>query len=105
MYLIKWKDSSGEVRKFRLVNIVSSKWEAFGYRLGIAHMLDGWREECLASAQRCWWKVMQYWLSEYQCDTNTPDYPATWEGMYEMLDDVEFSEVAKQLKEAVENTC
>jgi hypothetical protein len=66
-------------------------------------VLEGWREECMANAAMCWEKVMQFWLSEYQqeCSDEEPEYPATWEGLYEMLEDVEFAEVAKQLKEAV----
>ena len=60
-------------------------------------MLDAWREECLNISARCWCKVMHYWLT----GGHTPDYPATWDGLYEMLEDVEYFEVARQLREAV----
>ncbi len=45
----------------------------------------------------CWLKVMQYWLA--------PDYPPTWDGLYLLLQDVECSEAAKGLKEAVSHMC
>jgi hypothetical protein len=104
LHLIKWRDLNGRVRKYSLISQVSSKWEPFGYRLSIPpNVLEGWREEYMANAARCWGKVMQFWLSEYQqeCSDEEAEYPATWEGLYEMLEDVEFAEVAKQLKEAV----
>ena len=96
--LIKWRDERGEEQKFRLVNRVSSRWESFGYRLDLPqNMLDAWREECHHISARCWCKVMHHWLT----GGDTPDYPATWDGLYEMLEDVEYFEVARQLREAV----
>ena len=96
--LIKWRDESGKEQKLRLISRVSSKWESFGYRLDLPqNMLDAWRDECLNNSARCWCKVMHHWLT----GGDTPDYPATWDGLYEMLEDVEYSEEARQLREAV----
>ena len=94
--LIKWRDKSGEEQS--LINRVCSKWESFGCRLEIPQiMLDIWREECLYNLPRCWLKVMEYWLTGGE----TPDYPATWDGLYKLLEDVEFDDVAWQLRNAV----
>lgn len=57
-------------------------------------MLTSWRQECLGEAARCWMKVMQFWLMEGEAT----GYPVTWEGLYDMLEDVQYSEVAKELK-------
>ena len=96
--LIKWRDESGQEQKFRLVNRVSSRWESFGYRLDLPqNMLDAWREECHHISAHCWCKVMHHWLT----GGDTPDYPATWDGLFEILEDTEYFEVARQLKEAV----
>ena len=96
--LIKWRDERGEEQKFRLVNRVSSRWESFGYQLGLPqNMLDMWRMEYPDNPARCWMKVMQHWLT----GGDTPDYPATWDGLYELLEDVEYFDVARQLREAV----
>lgn len=42
-------------------------------------------------------KVMQFWLMEGEAT----GYPVTWEGLYDMLEDVQYSEVAKELKKVV----
>ena len=96
--LIKWTDERGEEQTFRLVNRVSLKWESFGYRLDLPqNMLGAWRDECLNNSARCWCKVMHHWLT----GGDTPDYPVTWDGLYVMLKDVEYSEEARELREAV----
>ena len=85
---------------FRLINKVSSRWEAFGRLLTIPEdMLTAWSAECLGIAAKCWMKVMDCWLKGViaRC------YPPTWDGLYEMLEDVEYAEEAKQLKEAVKH--
>ncbi len=84
--------------KFRLINMVSSRWESFGAQLDIHYnQLEAWRQECLGNAARCWNKVMGHWLAE----GGTPNYPANWEGLYVLLKDVECSKIAQQLKEVV----
>ena len=93
LHLIKW--SKG---KFRLVNRVSGTWKEFGTLLEVEqNQLDAWRNECRDDAGRCWDKVMGHWLST----GGTSDYPATWDGLYILLEDVEFSEVAVELKEVI----
>ena len=103
--LIKWMDKDGKVQKFCLVDKVTSRWESFGYLLDIPQdKLDSWKVECLGDLAKCWIKVMNYWLVNSQILDNPgdkPEYPATWEGLYEMLEDVEYAEVAKELREAV----
>ena len=42
--------------------------------------------------------VISYWL-----DHPPRHYPATWEGLYELLDDSELGQVATELKLAVDN--
>lgn len=47
----------------------------------------------------CWDSVMQHWL-----DGGCKDYPVTWEGLYDLLEDAGYPEVARKLKEAVAPT-
>ena len=42
-------------------------------------------------------KVMEYWLTKRPI----PEYPPTWDGLCEMLEDVEYTEEARQLRKAV----
>ena len=98
LLLIKWK-SKERNKQFHLVNKVSSKWQSFGIRLEIpSDRLEGWKMECLGDTAKCWMKVMEYWLS---IGGVLPDYPATWEGLYLLLEDVEYTEVAAKLREIV----
>ena len=95
--LIKWKDSKGEIQRYKLTNKVSTEWRRFGRQLSIEeNMLEGWHKETLANAERCWEKVMQEWLEQGHAE-----YPTTWEGLYEMLEDVGYEGVALSLKDAV----
>ena len=91
--LIKW-----EGKEFRLVDHVSSKWRSFAILLGIhTNVQESWEEECHWNSKRCWNKVMDHWLTV----GGPEDYPNTWEGLYTLLDDVECTEVAKDIKEIV----
>ena len=98
--LIKWKDEHGDRQTYHLVKKVSSKWIEFGLALGLENNeLEAWEADLRGQTERCWRKVMQHWL-----DGGTNDYPSTWEGLYEMLTDQGYAEVAKGLKTAVENS-
>lgn len=57
--------------------------------------LEAWKDECLGKAAKCWMKVMNHWLDRGGI---LPNYPTTWEGLYVLLEDVEYSEVAEKLK-------
>ena len=48
--------------------------------------------------EECCQAVFSYWL-----DHPSHRYPATWEGLYELLDDSELGQVAVELREAVDN--
>jgi hypothetical protein len=92
--LIKWMDEQG-LHTFRLVDEVASEWEAIGIRFGHkSNELEGWKEECHWKAERCWEKVMGAWLN----DAGTNAYPATWEGVVRVLEDIKFIEVARELE-------
>ena len=77
---------------------VSSKWESFGILLEMwPDQLESLKEECLGKPAKCWNQVMGQWLA----GGGTPDYPATWEGLYLLLEDVACGEVAQELKNMV----
>ena len=98
LILLKWKDSHGHEQRFRLINRVSAQWLKFGYCLRRStNQLEGWEKQCLLDADRCWCKVMSHWLKE----DGTPDYPATWKGVFCLLEDVECLPVAWDLQKAL----
>lgn len=97
LYIIKWTDEKGNKRKFRLVSRVSNKWREFGRILGITENdMDGWFKQHLAFDSECWIKTMKYWLED-----GSEHYPVTWDGLVEMLEDVNLAGVAKELKQVL----
>ena len=95
--LLKWKDEQGREQTFRLVNRVSAKWEDFGLVLGLdINQLEVWRQESLGSVSVCWNRVMDHWLRG-----GSAQYPPTWEGLYTLLNDMEYVRDAKELRKAV----
>ena len=98
LHLIKWKDKSGQTQTFRLVDRVSASWRRFGTILRLAeNQLEKWEDQYRGDANMCWARVMEEWLN--QC---SEDYPASWEGLYTLMDDAEFSQVTEELRKAVD---
>ena len=97
--LIKWRDGKGRQHKFRLVSKTSSKWREFGRLFGQEEdELEAVEVECRGKSSSCWWKVISKWRE----NGGTPAYPASWEGLITALEDVEYSEVARQLVRALD---
>ena len=94
--LIKWRDERGEVRTFRLKTSIVHKWKDTGALVGVPRqLLIVWAGK--SNDEDSCDKVLSYWL-----DQPPSRYPATWEGLYRLLKDSQLSEVAVELKEAVD---
>ena len=97
--LIKYTNSSGELCKFRLTDKVCAKWRKFGLMLNItSNILHGIDSQMRGHSDECFARVMQLWL-----DGDSRVYPPTWEGMYQLLEDINLSQVARDLKIAVDH--
>ena len=96
--LLKWRDEEGCAQNFQLVDGVSAKWRDFGILLGLdVNQLDGFDSQYRGNPTSCWNRVMEHWLAgEGGCD-----YLPTWEGLYTLLNDADFSSVAAELEKAV----
>ncbi len=96
--LIKWRDREGREQTFRLEGKISTRWHRIGLRLSIeSDTLDGWENQYQRDASRCWGKVM----GEFITRGGKGDYPSMWEGVYQLLEDIECGGIADDLKEAV----
>ena len=83
--------------KFRLVDKVSAKWMDFGSLLDLTqNQLTAWDTQHRGNAALCWKEVMQCWLNG-----GSEEYPPSWEGLYDLLEDVGCPAVAAELKKAV----
>ena len=97
--VLRWREQ-GEVHRFSLCNKVSDKWRKFGRQLDVeANQLEAWSKEYRGDCGECWDHVMEHWLKN-----GSEGYSVTWEGLYDLLEDVGYSEVASELKNVVSPT-
>ena len=94
--MIKWKDASGKFETFRFKTSIIHKWRDIGNLIVPRQLLETWAKE--KDAKACCDAVLSHWL-----DNPPPYYPATWEGLYELLNDSELGQVASDLKQAVDS--
>lgn len=96
--LLKWVDEHGCKKSFKLPDKISMEWRKIGVVLGREMgQLDGFHIQYSHIASQCWCRVITDWLD----NSGTCDYPATWEGLFELLQDVDKYEVAVELENAV----
>lgn len=86
------------MKTFKLKALIIHKWREIGNLVNIPlEKLEVWAKE--KDAEACYDAILLHWLKN-----SSLNYPVTWEGLYELLRDCELSQVAKGLKEAVDNT-
>ena len=92
--LIKWEDKQGQKQKFYLMDKIESKWRDIGQLLGLSiSQLDDLSTKYQDKPTECCRAVLGWWL-----DKPPPDYPATWNGLIELLEDCQLSHVVTELK-------
>ena len=92
-----WKNKKlGVTGKFKLKSSVVHKWREIGNFVVPWQQLEVWTKE--KDAEACCDSVFSYWL-----ENSFHDYPTTWKGLYDLLDDSELGQTATELKCAVEN--
>ena len=96
---IKWKDESGKVQQFYLTEKIAHKWRIIGELVGLTYFklqsLDDkyWHRFKTQQPDECCQAVLYLWL-----DNPLPNYPATWQGLIDLLKDSKLGEVATELK-------
>ena len=93
--VIRWKNK-GQQEKFKLKSSIVHKWRKIGNLVVPRQQLEVWAKRM--DDEECCEAMVSYWL-----DHPPRHYPATWEGLYELLDDSELGQVATELKQAVDN--
>ena len=89
--VIRWRNERGEIKKFHQAQ-VERCWQ-----LGVPRqLLEVWARE--KDSKECCEAILSHWL-----DHPPRHYPATWKGLYELLDDSELGQVATELEQAVDN--
>ena len=96
LMVFKWKNKRGEIEKFKVISQVLNKWKEIGSLIGITYQqLEAWGSE-KKDTKDCCMAVFNHWLG---CASK--EYPATWEGLCEILEDCELGQVAKNLRAAL----
>ena len=93
---LRWTDK-GQARILKIREKISPRWEEAGDLLGLTiERLQGIRIQRLGDVGMCCRDILVDWLHE-----NQGDYPVTWEGMVQLLEDMELSAAAQQLQNAL----
>ena len=93
--LITWKNGE-KTSEFRLINHISNKCYEISTQLQVPKWVYGaWVKNNFGDTCH---DLFQHWL-----ESGHGLYPVTWNGMIQVLKDVQLGEVAKQLKEALLN--
>lgn len=82
----------------KLLEQISSKWHEIGILLGQqVAALDNYRRMTDDNVKRCL-RVFSDWINRHG---HPPDYPLTWDGLGELLSDIEHETAAIRLKEVL----
>ena len=93
---LRWTDK-GQVQIIKIREKISPRWEEAGDLLGLTvERLKGIDMHRRGDVGMCCRDVLVDWLHE-----NQGDYPATWEGVVQVLEDMDLSAAALQLKKAL----
>ena len=93
---LRWTDK-GQPRILKIREKISPRWEEAGDLLGLTvERLKGIDMHRRGNVGMCCRDVLVDWLHE-----NQGDYPTTWEGMVQVLEDMDLSAAALQLKNAL----
>jgi hypothetical protein len=97
--LIEGINEEGMNKPLRVSKSIWHKWEDIGLLLGISMGdLRRWKIINMGDPSMCINEVLEYWL-----ESPNETYPATWEGLYKLLEDAELKEIANTLKQVLDS--
>ena len=95
--LIKWTDREGKHSSLKITELISAKWNKVGIMLGQQmSTLDNISQKSDDNIDRCL-RVFSHWIEAQ----GSPRYSLTWEGLLELLRDIDHSSAAKKLSDAL----
>ena len=96
--LIKWKDDQGCTHRFYLMDKIAYKWRTLGELLGLPFSkLQSLSAEHQNRPEDCCRAALGQWL-----DNPPSDYPITWEGLLELLEDSQLGQVVAELRNVLD---
>lgn len=110
LYLLKWEDKQGHKQNFRFLDSHDShgiwgKWRTAGILLGLTlGKLDKLFSRFKGVDGTCWQHIVETeFFLKRKGGKGGNYYPATWEGLCCLLEDIQSPGVAEELKQAVES--
>ncbi len=95
--MLKWTDKDGQPQTLKVKDQMSVKWEEVGDLLELTPArLRGIDSERRGIVRRCCRDVLMDWIKN-----GSPHYPPTWDGLIQLLIDLELSSIADTLKLAL----
>ncbi len=90
--ILKWTDKDGRPQTLRLRDDISFRWRDVGNLLELgSSRIEGIAIRRHEDVRQCCSDVLQDWLRN-----GSPDYPATWESMLNLLEDIQLSSCSLQ---------
>ncbi len=98
LVLLKWTDSNNKKQRIQIISELSPKWNDISDLLEFNPALTQQIELNSHRVQDRCKEVMRLWLSSKD---GAYHYPTTWEGLIELLEDIELSSLASDIREVV----
>ncbi len=95
--LLKWTDRDGRPQTLGLRDDISCHWRDVGDLLELGSpSLEGIAIHRRDDVRLCCRDVLQDWLND-----GSQSYPATWEGMLNLLEDIKLASISLKLRSAL----
>ncbi len=98
LVLLKWTDSNNKEQRIHIISELSPKWSDISDLLVFSTArIQQIRQDNSGVQDRCK-EVMRLWLDS---EEGAYRYPTTWEGLIELLEDIELSTLASDIRKVV----
>ena len=95
---MKWR-KDGQTQRLKIADTICNEWKKIGKILSIPPAkLQTWSTQARDDPLSCLNKVLDHWFQ------NPPDdYPLKWSAFIELLEDTDFTDLARELRDALDN--
>ena len=85
------------MKQLRIKDSICNEWRDIGHLFNIKNsVLKAWATACRDKPLDCIEEVMTYWF-----ENPIAEYPVSWEGLKDLLNDIQHNEVTKELEKAL----
>ena len=99
--LLKWEDENGVIRELKIYSKIAHRWRQIATQLGFElGEIDSIEENHHRNHSRVT-AVLSQWFDNAVNLPNASQYPKSWLGLINLLEDAELGEVAEELRTAL----